>query len=194
MAFPTRSRDDSFRRRATCQAIRNSLRWAKAFPAIWTMGADGSYQKQLASAGHRDLHLSTTADGRYMIFCSNRSGTFEIWRAHPDGSDLKQLTSNGNNSEPNVSPDGRWVVYMSARDGVRTLWRVGIEGGEPVRLTEQPVSWPRISTDGKFIACGFDVGPSQIQLAIIPFAGGLSDKSVRRSSACQFPLRHTLDT
>lgn len=173
MAFPTRSRDDSFRRRATCQAIRNSLRWAKAFPAIWTMGADGSYQKQLTSAGHRDLHLSTTADGRYMIFCSNRSGTFEIWRAHPDGSDLKQLTSNGNNSEPNVSPDGRWVVYMSARDGVRTLWRVGIEGGEPVRLTEQP-RFVASNLSGRQIHC--------LRLRCWSVANSARDHSIRRWS------------
>ncbi|MGH9883650.1 MAG: TolB family protein, partial [Pyrinomonadaceae bacterium] len=168
--------------------IRDSL-------TIWTMGVDGTYQKQLTSAGHWDSQLSTTADGRYMVFSSNRGGTFEIWRARVDGSDMKQLTSTGDNKEPHVSPNGKWVVYTSTRRG--TLWKVSTEGGEPVRLSDQPASWPRISPNGNFIAygCTGQTNPSRTQLAIIPFAGGRPVKvfDVPRLANFAYGIRWTPD-
>lgn len=135
--------------------------------SIWTMDADGGNQKQLTSNGHVDIYLSVTDDGRYVVFQSNRSGSWEIWRANTDGSDMKQLTAGGMNEQPHVSPDGRWVVYTSLRDGLQTVWRVSIEGGEPVRLSDDPASWPQVSPDGKLVACGFGG-----KLAIIPIEGG----------------------
>jgi Tol biopolymer transport system component/DNA-binding winged helix-turn-helix (wHTH) protein len=141
---------------------------------IWTMGADGDNQKQLTSAGHMDRYLSVPADGSLMVFESNRSGDAEIWRATTDGGDMRQLTTGGGNAKPHVSPDGKWVVYESLRDGLQTIWRVSVEGGEPMRLADRPASWPRVSPDGKLIACGYEaqLDPLRTQLALIPIEGG----------------------
>src|SRR4030095_5321129 len=109
---------------------------------IWARDADRSHQKQLLPAGFTNNHLSVTGDGRYVVFESNRSGSAEVWRATIDGSDLRQLTKGGNNSEPHASPAGRWVVYKSTGDGLRALWRISVDGGEPTRLTEKAASWP----------------------------------------------------
>jgi Tol biopolymer transport system component len=86
-----------------------------------------------------------TADGRTMVFESNRSGGAEIWRANPDGSEPGQLTTCGQNFQPNVSPDGKWVVYKSNCDGIGSLWRVPLTGGPPQRLTQKAFSWPSVS-------------------------------------------------
>lgn len=140
---------------------------------LWSMSPGGANQKQLMSGGYRDSFVSGTADGRYIVFESNRSGAFEIWRARIDGTNLKQLTSGGQNREPHVSPDGTWVVYTSSRDGLSTLWRVSIDGGEPVRLAEKPAGGAGISHDAKFIACAYTMQPNgKTQLAIIPAEGG----------------------
>jgi Tol biopolymer transport system component/DNA-binding winged helix-turn-helix (wHTH) protein len=140
---------------------------------LWSMGPDGGNQKQLTSGGYRDSFVSGAADGRYIVFESNRSGAFEIWRARIDGTDLKQLTSGGQNREPHVSPDGTWVVYTSSRNGLSALWRVSIDGGEPVRLTDKPAGGAGISHDAKFIACAYTMQPnSKTQLAIIAAEGG----------------------
>jgi len=163
---------------------------------IWTMNSDGSNQKQLTSAGYTDVRLSTTFDGRYMVFQSNRGGGAEIWRANLDGSDMKQLTHGGHNADPHVSPDGKWVVYTSMRDGQWRLWRVSIEGGEPVQLSDKPASEPRVSPDGKLIACAYTAHPhSRRQLAIIPIGGGSPVKvfDVARLANFSYSIRWTPD-
>jgi Tol biopolymer transport system component len=161
------------------------------------MSSDGANQKQLTSAGHIDQFLSVSADGRYMVFESNRGGETEIWRAKTDGSDMRQVTNGGGNSRPNVSPDGKWIVYEAWRNGLRTIWRVSIEGGEPQRLADRPASWPRISPDGKLIACEYEaqLEPSRTQLAVIPIEGGQPLKlfDVPRLANFNYGIRWTPD-
>ncbi len=147
---------------------------------IWMMNSDGSNLKQLtpAKAHASDGNLSVTADGRYIVFQSNRSGSPEIWRVNADGSNLKQLTSGGNNSQPNSSPDDRWIIYLSTRDGKPTLWRMPIDGGEAIQLTDKSASCPQVSSDGKYIAAFLSSSTSPgFRLTIIPFAGGEPIKS-----------------
>lgn len=140
---------------------------------IWTMNVEGQDQKQLTSTGYTDSYVST-ADGRFIVFQSNRSGAFEVWRSLSDGTEMKQLTAGANNREPHLSPDGQWIVYSSTQGGMTSLWRVEAEGGDPVQLTDQAAWAPRISPDGKLIACGYQAQPDspKIQLAIISREGG----------------------
>jgi Tol biopolymer transport system component len=138
---------------------------------VWIMNADGSDQQQLTPVGHSDQFVNATLDGRYIVFHSDRSGVNEIWRIDMDGSNPLPLTRSGPNSQPAVTPDGRWVVFRSDRDGL--LWRVSIDGGESHRVTDRPASWPRVSPDGKLVACGYsDPTSAQTRLAIVPIEGG----------------------
>jgi Tol biopolymer transport system component len=145
---------------------------------LWMMEADGSKQKQLTSAGYVDEHPTATADGRFIVFQSNRSGNYEVWRINADGSGLVQLTTGGNHEQPSVSPDGKWVVYvstdLSSGERLGTLWRVALDGGAPLRLADGPAAWPRVSPDGQLIACEYSTlaGSPQTKLALIPIAGG----------------------
>lgn len=120
---------------------------------IWLMDADGKNQKQIIPEGRTNSHLSFSADGNKLVFDSNRSGSWEIWTANADGSQMRQLTTGGNNSQPHISPDGNSIVYRSLQNGLGVLRRMAANGGESVQLTENAVSWARFSPDGKFIAC-----------------------------------------
>jgi len=42
-------------------------------------------------------------DGKWIAFQSNRSGRWQIYRMRVDGTDLQQLTTQGENKEPDWS-------------------------------------------------------------------------------------------
>jgi TolB protein len=53
-------------------------------------------------------------DGKYIYYNANVSGTMQIWRMKPDGSDKEQLTfDDHHNWFPHISPDGKWMVFIS---------------------------------------------------------------------------------
>jgi Tol biopolymer transport system component/DNA-binding winged helix-turn-helix (wHTH) protein len=139
--------------------------------SIWIMDADGSNRKALTPPGAIDTVPSVTADGRFIVFHSERKDAKEIWRTNIDGSDPKQLTKCGDNFDPTVSPDGKWVIYRSNCDGGR-LWRVNINGGEAKRIINNAASWPWISPDSKFIACQYATDDGKTEVAVLSIDGG----------------------
>jgi len=55
-----------------------------------------------------------TPDGKYIYFNSVRTGTMQLWRMKPDGSNQEQITFDEyNNWFPHISPDGKWIVYLA---------------------------------------------------------------------------------
>ncbi len=122
---------------------------------IFTISEDGSERKQLTSDASAEISPKLSADGRFLIFMSNRTGQMDVWRADANGTNTKQLTTNGNVKDSVISPDGETVFYL-AQDSegmVETLWRVSINGENPTKLTDRMTRSPRISPDGKTIAC-----------------------------------------
>jgi eukaryotic-like serine/threonine-protein kinase len=148
---------------------------------LWISNRDGSDSKQLTSDAFIDHHPSVSADGRYIVFQSNRSGGRNIWRMDLDGSNAKQLTTGSHvDSSPVCSLDGHSVVFMSERSGKSSIWKVGIEGGTAVQVTDRVSQLPTISPDGKLIAYFYtdDRANNQPRLSLIPFAGGEPVKTI----------------
>ncbi len=143
--------------------------------ALWMMDADGGNAKQITSAGFLDERPSVTADGRYIVFQSNRSGSAEIWRMTADGDELKQLTFDGRNSFPHTTPNGHTVLYTHNADGANSVWSISIEGGEAARIVEGDISNARVSPDGNYFACGYRV-EGGVKLAVFPIGGGVPAK------------------
>ncbi|HEU4507746.1 MAG TPA: protein kinase [Pyrinomonadaceae bacterium] len=103
-------------------------------------------------------NVAWTPDGK-IVFVSNEGGKADIWLANPDGTNRKQLTSNGAmNFSPVVTKDGRFVVFNSARENQRNIWRMDIDGSNPVPLTYGlSEGFPSLSPDGRWIVyTGFD--------------------------------------
>ena len=53
-------------------------------------------------------------DGQYIYFNSERTGTMQIWRMKPDGTEQEQVTADEfNNWFPHLSPDGKRMVFLT---------------------------------------------------------------------------------
>jgi len=155
---------------------------------IWMSNADGSDAKQLTTDAFIDHEPTVSADGRYVVFQSNRSGGRNIWRVDVDGNNLKQLTD-GNyvDANPVCSADGSSVIFVSQRSGTPAIWKVGIDGGAPVQLTNRPSQLPSLSPDGKLIAYFYadEQANNQPKLLIMPFEGGEPVKTINLPQSVQ---------
>ena len=120
---------------------------------IFAITEDGE-QKQLTSDPAAEISPKLSADGRLMIFMSNRSGQMDVWRADANGTNALQLTKNGNVTDSIISPDARSVYYLvrDPESKVEKLWRVSINGENAGQVTDLTTRSPRISPDGKTIA------------------------------------------
>ena len=119
------------------------------------MNADGGNQKQLTIDAGANYSPTVSPDGHYIVFCSRRAGSPNIWRMDIDGSNPKRLTSGSNDNWPRCSPDGKWVFYSGQSFGKPMVSRVPIDGGDSVRLSEKFMGIPSISPDGKLVACSY---------------------------------------
>ena len=138
---------------------------------ISQMNSDGSGVRQLTPPGYNDSNVNATADGRYIVFQSTRSGGSDIWRMNADGSDLVRLTSDGKSHQPFVSPDSKFIYFKSFVDGSGAMHRISIDGGAAEKLSEKEVSYLSVSPDGTRVAAG--VGS---RLVIIPTSGGAPEQ------------------
>jgi Tol biopolymer transport system component/DNA-binding winged helix-turn-helix (wHTH) protein len=138
---------------------------------LWIMTKDGRNQRQLTAGAGDNNWPSVSADGRYVVFMSDRTGSKHIWRMNVDGSTPLQLTSNSGERWPRCSPDGKSVVYASVANPPG-LFKVSIEGGTPVPLTNKTSTYPAISPDGSMIATGYFELPGANKTAIYSFQGG----------------------
>ncbi len=65
-------------------------------------------------------------------------GHFELYTANPDGSDVRQITSNGAyNAEATASPDGKRVIFTSTVDGDIDLYVMNVDGTGITRITDR---------------------------------------------------------
>jgi Tol biopolymer transport system component len=122
---------------------------------LWAIDKDERDRRQLTFGAGSQTQPVIPSSGRYIVY--KQAGN--LWRADADGSHPVRLTNGALDVHPDISPDGRWVVFASFVDwspaigGQPSLWRVPIEGGEPTEIAHQPASYPRVSPDGKTVAC-----------------------------------------
>jgi WD40 repeat protein len=76
--------------------------------------ASGAIRVVAAAPDARNITPIWTADGRAVIFASDRGGSaFRIYRAAPDGSGLRVLEGTGATAtSPALSPDGRTLAFV----------------------------------------------------------------------------------
>ena len=130
---------------------------------------DGAVQ---VTAGNQVIErVVLSADGRWLLYDSDRQGNADIYRQRLDqpGAEPEQLTTDSaNDFSASFSPDGRQIVFHSLRSGNRDLWLMSSDGTNQRQLTtslrqEYAGTW---SPDGHSIAFYAD-SASSIWLAVI---------------------------
>ncbi len=109
-----------------------------------------------------------SADGQWIYFNGSMTGTMQLWRMKPDGSNKEQLTFDQyNNWFPHLSPDGKWIAYISFPDDINpsdhpgckpvSLKLMSVNGGFPKTIAylyggQGTINTPSWSPDSKKIS------------------------------------------
>ncbi|CAN5781199.1 SMP-30/gluconolactonase/LRE family protein [soil metagenome] len=142
------------------------------------------YKKPVAGGPEVQLTFNKTGladgpefspDGKYIYYNANHSGTMQVYRMKPDGSQPEQLTFDDyNNWFPHISPDGKWMVMISFPNSVdagdhpfykRVMLRLmPVSGGAPKVIAylyggQGTINTPSWSPDSKRIAFVSNSGP-----------------------------------
>lgn len=138
--------------------------WALSLTAA---GEARSTAEPLVISTRADNTPRIARDGSLIVFQSDRSGSFEIWMAKVDGSDLRRVTSFDGPpaGSPDLSPDNSQVVFDRIVDGQRDVFVSDLRGTNLRRLTDDPADdvVPRWSADGRSVYfASYREGTSQI--------------------------------
>lgn len=99
---------------------------------VYVMNADGSDLQAVA----RGCVSSFSPDDQWLVFTTYCSDSGDIWIIRPDGTDLRQLTTNDFNKNPSWGPNGQWIVFqLELSETDHDLYLMDINGENWFQLT-----------------------------------------------------------
>jgi serine/threonine-protein kinase len=111
--------------------------WSIAIPGDRAVSSDGV---RAITVGNQTVEsMDVSPDGRWLVFDSNRSGNYDIWRMPTDGGEAVQLTTDPSSDfAPRWSRDGRAIAFHSMRHGNRDIFTINPDGTGELRRTTSP--------------------------------------------------------
>jgi Tol biopolymer transport system component len=129
---------------------------------LYLADGDGRHERALLRPDSLDYNGSFSMDGKWIIFTSERNGSADIYRIHPDGSGMERLTdSPAFDDQGALSPDGSTLAFVSSRDGgFANIWLLDLATRHvrPLAKTNAGSFRPSWSPDGRWIAFSSDRG------------------------------------
>jgi eukaryotic-like serine/threonine-protein kinase len=126
---------------------------------LWTMDEDGRDEKAMTGDTGDSIHPAVSADGKFIVFSSNRQDGWRIWKADIDGKNAAPLTNHTvvGDFRPQILPDNKTVIFERRLDNIMKskLMKVSIDGGDAQPIfaeTQVTDAFPDVSDDGKRLA------------------------------------------
>lgn len=121
---------------------------------IYVLQFSHSLLSRLTQNEADDTSPSFSSDGKWILFTSNRTGTFQIYRMDAKGRLLEQLTNlAGNAGAPHFSHDGKKITFFADIAGNWEIYMMDSDGKNLMQLTNDPAqdSYPSFSPDKRKI-------------------------------------------
>jgi serine/threonine protein kinase len=100
---------------------------------ILVLDMHGGSRRRITTGSFEEGYPSWSADGRWIYFRSNQSGTPQVWKTPLEGrGEPVQVTKRGA-VEGNESPNGKVLYFVRGPDELG-LWSIPVEGGEERRI------------------------------------------------------------
>ena len=118
---------------------------------IYTVPVAGGIPKLITPKGPSYLH-GWSPDGKFLVFCGERNGNFDVYKIPSDGGAEMRLTnSEGLDDGPEYTPDGQYIYFNSVRSGLMQIWRMKTDGSKQEQVTSDEFNnwFAHISPDGK---------------------------------------------
>lgn len=125
----------------------------------WTVPITGGNPKQITPTGPSYTH-GWSPDGKYLVFCGDRGGEFDVYKIPADGSgpEVRLTDAKGLDDGPEYTPDGQYIYFNSVRSGLMQIWRMRPDGSNQEQITNDGLNnwFAHISPDGKwFVSLSF---------------------------------------
>ncbi len=140
---------------------------------LWVFDVVRGVRTRFTSHPADDVSPIWSPDGRDIIFASNRSGNFDLYRKSASGVGVEELVL-GDQSEKyptSWAPDGRSILFWTFDLETAGLWQLtfeGDEGASPRRILPSPVSQGRLSPDGSWISY-YSPESGRWEVYVVPF-------------------------
>ena len=107
------------------------------------------------------VNPALSPDGQWIVYSMPVGRSYHLFRMHPDGSDLIQITdARSVDVQPSWSPDGKWIVFTSNREHADLrhkkgnnwdVWAIDPKGRNLTQLTmdEARDGGARVGVDGR---------------------------------------------
>ena len=107
---------------------------------LFIADADGKNERPLVPHGEIEYSPNVSLDGKWVVFTSEHQGLADIYRVHPDGSGLQQLTRDpAFDDQGALSPDNTTLAFVSTREGgTADIWLLDIAKNKYRNLTQNP--------------------------------------------------------
>jgi len=158
---------------------------------IWLMDLARGVLSRATSDPAREGQPAWSPDGKQLVFFSDRSGTYDLYRQDVGGVEQPLLKTEYGKNVFDWSPDGRFVLYaVQNPTSRRDLWALPLDGErQPVAVAQTAFeeSEGRFSPDGRWIAYqSNDTGRNEIYVQLFPFVAGVSSPCRKRPNSSQW--------